>query len=212
MLCEGLSRVSSNTTKSVLSDNYFASRVPLKHWQCHSILLISDLAVEILSLSDYCFFFEDVSSLVDVKIISLFLCVISPWYVQVWVHFYLPVHGWGSVFDCFWRTLGCYFLEHWLHPLQSLTLIGCTVDPLICLPCSVLHILFVSLSLSLLHTGLSIQHFSSLSILLSAGLLCFSTICSLDFIAYVFLFKFIFNWRIITLLCWFLPYSNMNQP
>ena len=31
MLCKGLSRVSSNTTKSVLSDNYFASRVPLKH-------------------------------------------------------------------------------------------------------------------------------------------------------------------------------------
>ena len=31
VLCEGLSRVSSNTTKSVLSDNYFASRVPLKH-------------------------------------------------------------------------------------------------------------------------------------------------------------------------------------
>ena len=148
VLCEGLSRVSSNTTKSVLSDNYFASRVPLKHWQCHSILLISDVAVEILSVSDYCFFFEDVSSLVDVKIISLFLCVISPWYVQVWVHFYLPVHGWGSVFDCFWRTLGCYFLEHWLHPLQSLTLIGCTVDPLICLLCSVLYILFISLSLS----------------------------------------------------------------
>ena len=51
MLCKGLSRVSSNTTKSVLSDNYFASRVPLKHWQCDSILLISDVAVEILSLS-----------------------------------------------------------------------------------------------------------------------------------------------------------------
>ena len=185
VLCEGLSRVSSNTTKSVLSDNYFASRVPLKHWQCHSILLISDVAVEILSVSDYCFFFEDVSSLVDVKIISLFLCVISPWYVQVWVHFYLPVHGWGSVFDCFWRTLGCYFLEHWLHPLQSLTLIGCTVDPLICLPCSVLHILFISLSL--LHTGLSTQHFSSLSILLSAGSLCFLTICSLDFNACFFI-------------------------
>ena len=93
MPCKGLSRVSSDSTKSVLSDNYFAPQVALQHWQCCSILLISD---EILSLSDYCFFFEDVSSLVDVKIISLFLSVISPWCVQVWIYFYLPVRGWGS--------------------------------------------------------------------------------------------------------------------
>ena len=27
-----------------------------------------------------------------------------------------------------------------------------------------------------------------------------------------FLFKNLFNWRIITILCWFLPYINMDQP
>ena len=28
----------------------------------------------------------------------------------------------------------------------------------------------------------------------------------------IYLFEFISNWRIITILCWFLPFINMNQP
>ena len=41
---------------------------------------------------------------------------------------------WGSVLDHFWGTLGRYHLEHWLHSLQSLPLIGCMLDLLTCPP------------------------------------------------------------------------------
>ena len=144
------------------------------------------------------FFFEDVSSLADVKIISLLLSVISPWYVQVWVHFYVPIHGWGSVLDCFWRTLSCYFLGHWLHPLQSLTLIGCTMDPLICPPCSNLHILFVSLSLCCI-LGSFYPALLQLINSISWFTLLFNHLFTWFPCIFKFLFKFIFNWRIITL-------------
>ena len=41
-----------------------------------------------------------------------------------------------------------------------------------------------------------------------ANSLCISSFS----IKFFFLISFIFNWSIITILCWFLPYSNMDQP
>lgn len=67
---------------------------PSKCWSRYSVLG-SDVAVEILSLRGYCPFFETLSSLVNFKIMSLFLlAAIAPWLCSG-VDLFL--FTWGSV-------------------------------------------------------------------------------------------------------------------
>lgn len=101
-----------------------------------------------------------------------------------WELGFLDMRIW--VFDCFWKTLGGSHFEHWLHSLQSFSLIRCMLGLLTLLSTSQLlfHVLFISLC------GLLGNFFTALfqftDSCCSWLLVCFLTICSVYFSANTF--------------------------